>query len=527
MKSAQVKTLRSRLTGGVTTASEICRQFATDAGVLTVTPAAVVVPASAVDVQEAVRYASEQSGKQQIELTPRGAGAGWSGGALTDGAVLALTPGLNSLLQLTKNTVTVEAGMSLATLQYLLRSHGRTVPGLPLDAAGTAGGAVAGGSLAVADQLLRVSAVLDDGSLASFRRISRRELNRKKGLMTREGDIYRGIDGLLEDHQAQLDEAAARGVVAGYRLARVGGGSSVDLSQLFVGSEGTLGIITEVTLNIAPLPDRTTLVAGRFESLEAAGEALHKLVRLKPACLQLVGQGALTQLGEAHPERLKALLGVDAAVPVALVWAEFDIPSHWAQNRCRRRATRIIGKHGALVRATHLPADQSPITTLADVAAGSLWGQSGGKPPLPLLDGAGVPADQLIAAIQQTTKLMSKHQTDELIWADALTGTLYATPALDLGKPKSRKTALKLLDEFAGVITGLGGALAPGSEGLIAAPYLEKAVGRDLMAVFTQVKHICDPHGVFTARPKLGVKKNNLDDLLRHEYAPARIRATI
>jgi FAD/FMN-containing dehydrogenase len=523
MKPAQVKELRTHLTGAIADTADVREHFATDGGMLTIVPAAAVYPLNPAEVGAMVAYAADQSTKagKHLSLVPRGTGGGMSGGALGEGLVVVFPAHLSQPVHLSKDTVTVQSGMTAGALQRLLRSHGRR---LALPAAFghySLGGLVASGVAGSAVKRLRV--VLDDGSEVETRPLSGRELNRKKGLMTREGDLYRGLDGMLKDHKAMLAEAAKPGYdTAGYRLQAIKQGGSFDLSQLMIGAEGTLGLITEITLHTVPLADRTTLVVGRFDTAEAAAQAILKLQLLRPSRLELANRELLDYVQQHQPEVLEKLaegLALSESAPELVVWAEFDHLSHLRQNLLGRRAERIMRKQGGRCMTVSSATERSQLWAPLQVAPAALWIHSGIKKPLPILDDISVPFHQLPEFLPALAKLLLKHKVEAVMWGQAEIGSLHVQPLIDLSKPKGRKTAMALMDEVYGLVMKHDGTIAAGSGvGRLKAPYVEKQVGHELYQLLKEVKQLCDPQGIFNPGVKLGTTKKEVEARLRHDY---------
>ena len=536
VKTAQIKKLRTQLLGTITDAKAVREHFATDNSVFTITPAAVAYPKTSQDVQEVVAYAASQATKKgkkatKLNVIGRGNGGDRSGGALGDGIMVVFPAHLNKLKRLTKDRVSVQPGQTFDALQQTLRTHDRCLPAVPAAShSATLGGVVsnnAGGARSykygsIANWVTGLKVVLDDGSIIETGRISRRELNRKKGLMTREGDIYRGIDGLLQDHQALIKQAqpATSKNAAGYRLGAIKRrDGSFDLSQLFIGAQGTLGLITEVTLKTAAYEPRTSLVAGYFGSLEQLGEAVLQLRKLRPSAIEMVDSHLLEFLRQHHPEIIADI--VPDPLPRAMLLVEFDNPSHLRQNILTRRAARLMGKFASSHLATANPEEQERLWRVRGFASTALWLKNATGSPLPIIEDACVPVAKLPEFLADVHKLLRKHKLEAATWGHAGDANFYFQPLIDLSKAKGRTTVFKLMDEFYGLVIKLGGTISgEQGDGLLRAPYLEKQYGPDIYHIFREVKRICDPREIFNPRIKLGVTKKDLEPLLRHEYSP-------
>lgn len=532
MKPSHIKELRNRLQGSVTDNLEAREYFSTDGSVFRIMPSAVIYPDNTGDVQKTVAYAAQEAktGKG-FNVIARGKGTDQGGAALGDGAMIVFPAHMNRLKRMTGDTVTVQPGMIFGSLQKVLHTHGRFLPPYPasIDFA-TMGGAVANNTCgektfkygSTAEWVKSLKVVLDDGSLIETKRISKRELQRKKGLMTREGDIYRQVDGLIQDN-APLIKKTQPGTSknsAGYRLGAIRGrDGSFDLSQLFIGAQGTLGIITEITFKMASYEPRTNLVVGYFDSLEKAGEAVLKLQPLKPAAMEVVDYYLLDFLRKNQPETLDGLLP-PGELPKVVILIEFDNGSHLRQNMQGRRAEKVLDRYAASVRATTNRHEQDRLWKIRHSAAAVIWMNNGPKKALPIIEDGCVPVEKMGEFLDGVYKLLKKQNLEIAVWGHAGDANFHMQPFMDLSKAADRKKVFEVMDEFYALALSLGGTTAgEHNDGLLRAPYLEKLYGKEMYDLFRQVKKICDPRRIFNPRIKLDVSKKDLEGLLRHEYS--------
>ena len=147
--------------------------------------------------------------------------------------------------------------------------------------------------------------MLANGEVIETSRLNKRELSKKLGLATFEGEIYRSVDTLLEE-QRDLIEGLRRDTTknnAGYNLLDIKRrDGSFDLTPLFVGSQGTLGIVTEAVLLSMKTFPQTRADAGQFRQLEQAQNAILELRRLPelPSAIEMVDSPLLDQVAEAR-----------------------------------------------------------------------------------------------------------------------------------------------------------------------------------------------------------------------------------
>lgn len=530
----KVRELQRRLRGHVTTAADALDYFSTDGSIFTVTPSAVVYPHGTRDVQQTVLYAREQAERgNPIGVVARGKGTDQAGGALGDGIMVVFPAHMNKLRRLDKKTVTVQPGLIYKDLQNTLHSHGRFLPPYPssIDFC-TIGGAVSNNACgektikygATRDFVDSLKVVLSDGSLIETRRLSARQLNRKKGQADFEGQVYRRLDSLLTDH-AHLIAGSPPAVsknAAGYALWRVKGrDGSFDLSQLMVGAQGTLGIITEATLRTAAYNPATTLVVGYFDDLEKAGEAVVKLQALKPSALEVVDYYLLDFLRQNRPATIEGL--VPDQLPQIALLIEFDDVSRLRQQLRARRAAQILKRLAYAQRTATEPQQQEALWRIRRSAAAVIWMNRGAKKALPIIEDGVVPVDQLPQFLRLTYKLLKKYNLQIAVWGHAGDANLHMQPFMDLSKKADREKVFQLAGEFYDIVIKLGGSTCgEHNDGLMRSPWLRKLYGAEMYELFRQVKQIFDPHDIMNPGKKTDLPVSHIKQLVqqeRHEYS--------
>jgi glycolate oxidase subunit GlcD len=265
------------------------------------TPRAVLLPDSRQALIEAVRLLHSAG----LPFVPRGAGTGLSGGAVAHDSVILATTRLNRILRIDPEdrTALVEPGVVTADISTAARPHGlRYLPDPASAAACTIGGNVAmnsGGPHCLkhgvtSDHVLGLEILLPDGTMAW---------------------LGRGADGGL------------------------------DLAGLFIGSEGTIGIITSVLVGLSPLATETRALLGLFDGVGAAGAAVSEVFErgLVPVALELIDQATI-ELVEASifavglPTDVAAALVIECEGDPEDVEADLEI----AAAACRERGAREV-----------------------------------------------------------------------------------------------------------------------------------------------------------------------------------------
>lgn len=524
--------LQEHLIGEVMVSADARRYFATDGSILAVPPAVIVYPRTENDVRKVTRFTWQLAERGRvIPVTARGAGTDQGGAALGSGIILSFPAHMHRILELDDKSgvVVVEPGVNYGKLQQTLHTHDRFLPPYPSSLEySTIGGAVANnaageksvkyGSTREFVRSLRV--VLANGEVIETSRLGKRELNKKLGLSTLEGEIYRAIDALIEENQALIDKInlTVTKNSAGYFLEDIKRrDGSFDLTPLFVGSQGTLGIVTEITLETEPFNPVTTLLMAAFDDLDKFQRAVLELRDLPemPSAIEMVDGYLLQAVEKINANLLKD--AVPKPFPKVLLFVEFDNPSERLQKKMAKKARKILEQLGTSVQVETEPFRQTQLWKIRQVSSAYISHTEGSARALPIIDDGVVPPERLREYIEGLYQLFERAHLQPALWGHAGDGHLRAQPMLDLGQVGDRQRAFRLLDEYYNLVISLGGTTSGGNgDGRLRAPYLQKLYGPEIYALFAKVKQIFDPYG--TLNP--GVKMNTNLDVIKQQLRP-------
>ncbi len=528
--------LREHLTGEVSSDLRTLDYFATDGSVLTITPQVVVYPQNTQDVRKTLRFCWRLAEKGTIlPVTARGAGTDQAGGALGDGIMLAFPAHMNKLLSLdAKNgIVNVQPGINYRNLQDTLNSHGIFLPPYPssIDYC-TIGGSIANNASGVRtikygdtrEMVKALDVVLANGDTITTSRLSKRELAKKKSLGTFEGEIYRQIDNLLHENEAILDQAdpATTKNSSGYALTQIiEKDGSFDLTPLFVGSQGTLGIVTAAQLQAQPHNPQHQVALFGFTKLDDLVALTSAAVELQPSAVELVDKNLLNQVQILQPNQLKGLL--PSTYPNFMLIVEFDDPKEKDRAKKTKKLTKLIQElDGELISQTSNPEEREKIWKIRNSAAVVMGANFKGKAALPLIEDGCVPPENFSKLISATYALFKKFNLDVAVWGHAGDANIHLQPILNLSVLGDRQKAFKLMDAYYGIIQDLGGTISgEHNDGRLRTPYMKAMYPKDVYELFSQVKQIFDPYNFLNPGVKFGTTKEDLVTMMRHEYDSA------
>lgn len=525
--------LQEHIVGEVLSAASVRKYFSTDGSILEIMPSMVVYPKNVNDVRKVTRFSWQLSEKGHVlPITARGRGSDQSGAAIGKGVVMVFPAHMNRLLELdTKQRLArVQPGLNYLTFQEAVRTHGLFLPPYPssIDYA-TIGGSIANN--AAGEKTVKygdtrkyvegLEVVLADGELIQTKRLSKRELNRKKGLTNFEGEIYRQLDGLIADNWDLLQQhAQLPGVsknAAGYALSQVKRkDGSFDLTPLIVGSQGTLGIVTEAIIRLEPYAPKTTLVVVCFEDLAEANRAVSELLKLQPSALEMVDRHLLETIGRLSPNRLKGL--IEPPYPELVLLCEFD--DEHKQGSKAKKAEKLLKNYRTSYKVSDDYEEQQKLWSIRHSAAALITYADDQLKALPMIEDGIVPRERLQEFMTGIYAIFDKYHLDAAIWGHAGDANLHMQPFMDLSKLGDRQKVFKVMDEYYELVLGLGGSTSgEHNDGRLRGLYLPKVYGEEMYQVMADVKRIFDPHSMFNPGVKIGVNREEVAKYLRHEYS--------
>jgi FAD/FMN-containing dehydrogenase len=527
--------LQEHLTGEVMTGTDARKYFSTDTSVFSLTPAMVVYPRNENDVRKTARFTWQLAERGRIiPMTARGSGTDQGGAALGEGVLLVFPAHMNRILELDGKTgmVTIEPGINYGKLQQTLHTHNRFLPPYPASFEySTVGGAIANNAAGeksvkygnTREYVKNLRVVLANGEVIETKRLSKREVNKKLGLATFEGEIYRNLDVLFEENQDLINSIKfdVTKNAAGYALGEVRKkDGSLDLTPLFVGSQGTLGIVTEATLETEVNSPTTTLIAALFDDLQVAEQVVLELRKLPemPSAIEVVDEQLLNFVQHYNPNQLKGILEPPFHKLVMLI--EFDNQPDRVQKRLSKKAVKILNKYQIAYRLETDPAKKEELWKIRHSASAVISHTDGNMKAVPIIEDGIVPVERFRDYIEGIYELFQKYNLRASFWGHAGNANLHMQPFLDLGQVGDRQKVFRLLDDYYKMVIGMGGSTSgEHGDGRLRAPYLQGLDGPGVYALFERVKQIFDPYGTLNPGVKIGVTLEAIKPLLRQEYS--------
>lgn len=527
--------LQEHLLGEVTTSNEVRQIVSTDSSVLQSMPAFVVYPKDEQDVRKMARFSWQLAERGKVlPITARGGGSGTSGGAIGSGAMVLLSAHMNRILELDvkKRTVTLEPGITYANLAQTLCTHDLFLPAYPATGYSTIGGGISVNvvgekSVKYGDTLkcvkgLRV--VLANGEVIETGPINKRDLSYKMGLATFEGQIYRAVDTLLEEQAEIINKYAyvseAQHNSVGYNLSKIRSKSDFDLTPIFVGAQGSLGIITEATLDLAELNPTSAFCLMSIKNLESLQSILPEILKLKPSICDFINRGAIDEVIKLNPKHFSSALGaLDQEIHLFI---EFNDAKESATKKAIKNLSKITEAYSGELIISEKPEDRLRMEKLRKSVAALFVPSSGQKTAVPVAEDIAVPITSLLDYLKQAQRIFADNHLPFAVWGNAGSGIVRMHPMLDLSQLGDRQKFFKLSEGIYNLVALLKGSVsASAGEGRVKAPYVHQLYGPEFAGLVHSVKAIFDPYNFLNP----GVKTASINDvkaLLVSHYSLAR-----
>lgn len=275
-------------------------------------------------------------------------------------------------------------------------------------------------------------------------------------------------------------------VLAGGRVLRLGGATikdvaGLDLKRLFVGSEGTLGVITEATLRLRPVPPPVSTIVATFDDTVAAGAAVTAIMSsVRPSALEMMDGAAV-----AAVERVKSMGLVDVG---ALLLAQVDVGSPDAAA-----IAAACDAVGAGYTAVTDDADEGEMFMAARRAAIPCVERLGTV----LIEDVGVPIPQIPALLGRVAGIAADHDTAIPVIGHAGDGNFHPLVTFDPRDDDARARAAAAFDDVMSAALDLGGTVT-GEHGVgsLKARHLTEQLGADVLDVSRSIKAALDPNGI-------------------------------
>lgn len=514
--------------GEVLDDEETLNRYSKDSSIFEITPQAVVYPEDSEDIRKLVAFVNLNP---TLSITPRSAGTDMTGAAIGESIILDLSKNLNKLLELSENSATVQPGMFYRDFEAETLKKGLLLPTYPASREiCTVGGMTAsnaGGELELTygpinKYLKQAKVVLADGNEYILKSLNQTELNKKCVQDDFEGKIYSQIVELIKNNREIIEEARPKVSKnsTGFDLWDVWNKETFDLTKLIIGSQGTLGIITELQFSLIRPKKYQVLLIISLPDLSQLDKVVEKVLEYKPEAFECYdGETLKLAIDHAwdltksfkHSNRILAYFQflqdkLQKNLPNLTLLANFTSDSPQDAQEKTEAAQKALMEFNLKAEIKNSAKSQEKYWIIRHKSFGLLMKYANGSKASSFIDDIIVKPSCLPEFLPKLNAIIAPYK-DRMVYTLAGhigDGNFHIIPLMDLSKEEVRAVIPELMEKVFKLVFEYGGSMsAEHNDGLIRGPYLPEQYGEKVYQLFKQVKEIFDPKNIFNPHKKV------------------------
>ncbi len=540
MSDIQFKEFAASLEGEFYFDQSLRSIYSTDASAYRELPIAVAIPKNKKDVKKIIAFAR----KNKTSIIPRTAGTSLAGQVVGNGIIVDVSKYMTRFIELNKDQrwVLVEPGMIRDDLNFYLKDTGLFfAPETATANRAMIGGMVGNNSCgsnsivygSTRDHLIAVKMILADGNEVEFGPLSKEAYESKLSGSTCRSDleknIYQTINRILKDSSNQKEivkEFPKPGITrrnTGYAIDLLlrsqpftPDGPPFNLCRLIAGSEGTLGLITEIKLNLQPFPPKEkALICIHFDSIHESLEANLVALKYQPYASELIDHYILECTKENIAQRKNRFFIKGDPKAILIVELASDDKKHLDQaiiNLIHELKSNSFGYFYPVLRGE----DMQKIWSLRKAGLGLLSNMPGDAKPVPVIEDTAVDVHDLPSYIKEFNQTLTKYGLYCVHYAHAGSGELHLRPIINLKTSEGQKLFKTVLKEVSQLVKKFKGSLSgEHGDGRLRGEFIPFMIGEKNYALLEKVKDSWDPDNIFN--PGKIVRTPSMNTFLRYQ----------
>lgn len=521
--------------GDVDNSAETIKKFSHDASMFEMRPQVVAAPKHTEDVKKLVRFVSEgRQADPTLALTPRSAGTDMSGAAIGNSIVLDFRKYFTNIGKVTAKSANAQPGVLYRDFEVETLKHGSYLPSFPASRdLCTVGGMAAnnsGGENSLqhgkTDEFVEsMQVVLADGNEYEIKPLNQQQLMQKMAQNDFEGQLYKNIFQLIEQNYDEIK--GARPKVSkdstGYHLWDVWDRETgiFDIGKLIIGSQGTLGIITDINFRLVPKPKHSGTLVVFLRKTDTLGEFINDVMAHNPATFEgfddhtlmlsfklfmsfhkRIGWGPTIGLAlRLLPNALMLLRGI----PKMVMLIEFQDDSAKVVAKKVREMRKALFKYRKIAQFEECETEKKAqkFWIMRRESFGLLRSKIKDKHTAPFMDDLTVPPEVLPQFLPEIRAVIKKYKLLATIAGHMGDGNFHIIPLMNIEKPEEKAKLEPAMKEINAIVLKYEGSLAgEHNDGMIRGPWLKDMYGDRVYHLFREVKRIFDPQNIFNPHKK-------------------------
>lgn len=543
--------------GAVSSAPELLEKYATDESIFHIRPQIVLQPEDKRSIEIAVKVLGAETKRfPSLSLTPRAAGTGLGGGSLTDSIVIDIAAHLNNIKEVREKDgfayITCEPGTPWREAEALLKTKGYYLPSYPASKQiCTIGGAVANNAAGpdslryghTADSVMSLDVVLQDGKTYTVRPLSYKDFKQLIKGQDALAKAAKAIFNLIEENEDVIKKAKPKTTKnsSGYPLWSVINTSVAefkkdkgvfDLTRLISGSQGTIGIITSVTLRAIPIAKNTSLIAVPVFDLSSASRVVLEAIKHDPINVEIFDSltyDSAMKNPQFFRSRLPSLNYYRVLLSMYTTYharwnrrlPEFVLLITLDEKAIAEKGAKLSDivnilqvKGGRGTRIITNPYEREMFWQIRDASYSLSKLLDPKKRPAAFLEDMTVPPEHLAKFFTDIKYLLKKYNVTAAVHGHGGNAHFHFYPLLDFTSRSTPALILKMADEFfATAIKYHGNICGEHNDGIIRTPYLSKMYSKQVLELFRTVEHTFDPDDIFNPGKKVNPRFDILSSI--------------
>lgn len=501
--------LNRQISGNAFDKESILEAYSTDRSVLKFMPKIVAFPEKTEDVEKIIKFIDQLAEKDyKIPIGIWGSGLDATGADLTSGLLIS-TEKMNQIKEIDTHDrlIHIQSGVTLEQLNSALSTHGLCLP-INANPKETIGGLIAncptdtqaaffGG---IMNYIERIEVVLSDGSCIQTVPLKKASLVKKQSQDNLEGKVYREISKLIEENEDLMQKLFITQDLSGYpSVSRCSqdDGKTFDLLPIFYGSQGTLGLITEIILRVEPIPAVPYHIITSSNSLQSIFEILSVAKTLNPVELLLFDSEIFKSAFELGKE--------PSLIPKKILSNKYIVQATFIPNHFNK--TKVKEFYDSLPKSTRVelndPEEASSFHELSNPLYIYLNKSSKGEHS-PIITDVHIPNVELPSLIESLTVLEKKYNVKLNLFGSFATNIYSIRPNIKIETEEGRLFIVEFLRDFNMLLKIHHGHLAGGSpEGRLKALLTNHDLTPEERKIYTSIKNIFDKNNVLSPDIKL------------------------
>ncbi len=539
MNPELIESIRAFFKGDLESSETTLATYSHDASLFEVKPWLIAFPKNSADIQQLVKFVSEQKEKHpdtcgDLSITARAAGTDMSGGPLNSSIILDCTRYMNNIIEVNSEYAVVEPGCYYRDFEKETLKHGVIMPAYTASKEICAvGGMVANNSGGeknirygkVEKYVEELNVIFSDGNEYIVRPLNEDQMRAKMLENTLEGSVYKKLWELIRAEKETI--MAAKPTVsknsAGYYLWNIldENKKTFDLCKLIVGSQGTLGIVTKIKFKLVPVATHSNVLAIFLPDLTNLGNIVADIVPFKPDSIESYDDYSMklavrfffdfiTYLGPWETMKLglrflpEAGMILTGGIPKLTIIVEVSGSSEEAVKLQLEEIKEVVAHYGYKTHIARNSLEAEKYWRIRRESFNLLRKHVRGKRTAPFIDDVVVPPACLPEFLPRLQALLKEYHLVYTVAGHAGDGNFHIIPLMDLTDRYSTEVILELskkvydlVNEYHGSITG------EHNDGIIRTPYLLQMYGEKVIKLFKETKNIFDRQNIFNPGKKV------------------------